>query len=62
VDRYELGSPPIAVGVLAASKRAFVAQKHPEGRVTFVDVETGLARTLTGFELGARVVDGSQAK
>ena len=56
VDRYELASPPIAVGALVEAKRAFVAQKHPEGRLTFVDLETGLVRTLTGFELGARVV------
>ncbi len=62
VDRYELASPPLAVGVLGDVKRAFVAQKHPEGRLTFVDLDTGLARTLTGFELGARVVDGSQAQ
>lgn len=60
VDRYPLGSPPISVGVLGASNRAFVAQKHPDGRVTFLDLDTGQARTLTGFELGARVVDGSQ--
>ena len=60
VDRYELASPPISVGALADAKRAFVAQKHPEGRITFIDLDTGLARTLTGFELGSRVVDGSQ--
>ena len=60
VDRYELASPPIAVGALIEAKRAFVAQKHPEGRITFLDLDTGLARTLTGFELGARVVDGSE--
>lgn len=60
VDRYELASPPIAVGVLDDAKRAFIAQKHPEGRLTFVDLDSGQARTLTGFELGARVVDGSK--
>jgi hypothetical protein len=60
IDRYPLGSPPISVGVLGAANRAFVAQKHAEGRVTFMDLDTGQARTLTGFELGARVIDGSQ--
>lgn len=59
VDRYALTSPPIGVGLVPVSNRAFVAQQHPEGRITFIDFETGLARTLTGFELGARVVDGS---
>ena len=38
----------------------YVAQKHPEGRITFVTLDSGDARTLTGFELGARVVDWSQ--
>ncbi len=59
VDRYDLASPPIAVGAVVGAKRAYVAQKHPEGRLTFIDLDTGLARTLTGFELGARVIDGS---
>ena len=60
VDRYDLASPPIAVGVVAGARRAFIAQEHPEGRLTFVDLETGIARTLTGFELASRVVDGSK--
>lgn len=60
VDRLPLASPPIAVGVVEGAKRAFVSQQHPEGRLTFVDLDTGAARTLTGFELSARVVDGSK--
>jgi hypothetical protein len=59
VDRYELASPPIAVGALQQARRAFVAQKHPDGRITFVDLDSGMAKTLTGFELGSRVVDGT---
>jgi hypothetical protein len=31
---------------------------HPEGRITFFDLATGAARTLTGFELASRVVTG----
>jgi hypothetical protein len=59
VQRYALASPPIAVGIIAGARRAFVAQQHPEGRLTFIDLDTGVARTLTGFELSSRVVDGS---
>ena len=40
VDRYPLASPPIAVGVVAGAKRAFIAQQHPEGRLTFIDLDT----------------------
>jgi hypothetical protein len=46
--------------VVAGARRAFVAQQHREGRITFIDLISGEARTLTGFELGARVVDGSR--
>jgi hypothetical protein len=60
VDRHALSSPPIAVGSVLAANRAYIAQEHAEGRITFIDLDTGLARTLTGFELAARVVDGSQ--
>ena len=60
VQRFRLASPPIAAGVVAAAERGYVAQKHPEGRITFVTLESGEARTLTGFELGSRVVDWTQ--
>lgn len=60
VERYALASPPIAVGAVPNAKRVFVAQQHPEGRLTFIDLESGIARTLTGFELSSRVVDGSR--
>jgi len=59
VDTYPLASPPIAAGVVAGAGTAFIAQLHPEGRITFIDLTTGAARTLTGFELGSRIVDGS---
>jgi hypothetical protein len=59
-DKYTLASPPIGAGVVAGANRAYAAQSHPEGRITFIDLGTGQARTLTGFELGSRIVDGSQ--
>jgi len=58
VDRYALASPPLAAGIVADLRRAYVSQSHPDGRITFFDLDTGLSRTLTGFELGARVVTG----
>lgn len=56
VDRIGLASPPLASGMVPAASAAFVAQEHPEGRITFIDWIKGDARTLTGFELGAKVV------
>jgi hypothetical protein len=52
--RYELASPPTSVGIIPAADRAFASQVHPQGRISFVDLPTGLVHTLTGFELGAR--------
>ncbi|MES1210575.1 MAG: hypothetical protein ABUS79_31940, partial [Pseudomonadota bacterium] len=57
VQKIDLASPPIAVGVLAAANQGYVAQKNAEGRITFVALDSGQARTLTGFEIGASVVD-----
>jgi hypothetical protein len=60
VDMYPLASPPIGAGVVSGANTGYVAQSNPEGRITFIDLSTGHARTLTGFELGSRIVDGSQ--
>jgi hypothetical protein len=57
VDYVKLASPPLATGVVPAAGKGYIAQEHPEGRITFVDLADGSVRTLTGFELGAKVVD-----
>ena len=57
VDLLPLASPPLATGIVPLAGKSYVAQQHPEGRITFVDLEDGSAKTLTGFELGAKVVD-----
>jgi len=63
-ERFPLASPPSAAGFVGSVGQAFIAQEHPEGRVTFIDSSSGLVRTITGFELGASVVvwsrDGGQ--
>jgi hypothetical protein len=51
----QLSSPPLAAGIVPTANRAFVAQAHPEGRITFVDLADGSQHTLTGFELAAEV-------
>lgn len=59
IQTYSLASQPISAGIAAGADKGFVAQKHPDGRITFVDFNTGDVRTLTGFELASQVVDGS---
>jgi hypothetical protein len=53
-----LASEPLAAAVMPDVGRGFVAQSHPEGRITFIDLVSGDPRTITGFELGSKVVTG----
>lgn len=57
VDTFALASPPLATGVMGDAGLGYVAQSHPEGRVTFIELATLRARTLTGFELATKVVE-----
>lgn len=55
-DSVTLGSPPLSVGAVPSSRRVFVGQEHPEGRISFIDWESGALQSVTGFELNARIV------
>jgi hypothetical protein len=57
VDAFPLDSVPLpqASGLVPDANQAFVAQAHPEGRITFIDLDTRELHTLTGFELAAEV-------
>ena len=57
VEAIGLGSTPISLGSVPQSERVFVNQEHPDGRITFIDWNTGAARTVTGFELNSRIRD-----
>jgi DNA-binding beta-propeller fold protein YncE len=57
IDAIELPSRPLASGLVPDAGKGFVAQHHPEGRVTFIDMESGTEKTVTGFELSGKVVD-----
>jgi hypothetical protein len=39
--------------------RGYVGQDYADGRITFVDLSSGSERTITGFELAAQIVTGS---
>lgn len=57
VTTKQLGSPPSQIGILPAAGTAFVAQRHPLGRVTFVGLASDAMRTLTGFDLNSDIVE-----
>jgi hypothetical protein len=57
VDFSALSSRPLSSGTVPAARKGFVAQEHPEGRITFIDLGDGQSREITGFELSAKVVN-----
>ena len=57
VDAITLGAEPLASGLVLDENRGFVAEAHPQGQVTFIDLETAESKTVTGFELSSQVVD-----
>lgn len=61
VDRVALPSQPLAgaTGLVPDAGMAYIAESNPEGRITFIDLETGVPRTITGFEIAAKVIDGN---
>lgn len=57
VQTKSLGSPPSSIGILPGAGQAFVAQRHPLGRVSFVDLVSDGLRTVTGFDLNSHIVN-----
>ncbi len=55
VDSLELGSLPIALGVVPAAERVFVSQEHADGRITFIDWNSLDTSSVTGFELNSKI-------
>jgi hypothetical protein len=60
IDKVLLPSRPLpgATGLVPEAGVAYIAQAHPQGRITFINLETGVPRTITGFEIAAKVVNG----
>jgi hypothetical protein len=57
VDIFPLDSVPSpqSSGLVPEANQAFIAQQHPEGRITFIDLDSRELHTLTGFELATQV-------
>ena len=57
VDIFPLDSVPLpqSSGLVPEANQAFIAQQHPEGRITFIDLDSRELHTLTGFELATQV-------
>lgn len=55
VQPIVLGSPPVSIGSLPGTSKVFVGQDHPDGRMTFIDWQTAVTESVTGFELNSRI-------
>jgi hypothetical protein len=55
VEHVQLGSPPTSIGSVPRSKKVFIGQEHRDGRIAFIDWETGEIESVTGFELNSRI-------
>lgn len=57
VRSTDLASTPVALGVLPDGTQLYVAQRHPLGRMTFIDTREQRQRTLTGFALNSQIIE-----
>lgn len=60
VQSWDLGTPPEVIGVLPDIERAFVTQTHPEGRISFIQLDAesgdgGRLETVSGYALNGRI-------
>lgn len=55
VTSTTMGSRPTEIGNVPGTGRVYVSQEHPMGRMSFIDVETGEVRTVTGFQLNGQI-------
>jgi hypothetical protein len=50
-----LGPLPVIPGDPGSGRGVFVSQKHPAGRISFLDLESLDVQTVTGFELNGQI-------
>lgn len=55
VDPLPLGSKPLFIGAVQEGHTGFVLQKHPLGRISFLEPSTLDIDTVTGFEINAEI-------
>jgi hypothetical protein len=55
VEDVSLASEPMAMVYVPLARRVAVAQDHPNGRITFIDVDTGKTYSVTGYELNGLI-------
>ena len=51
----ELGSAPDSLGLIYGKDICYISQEHPEGRISFIDLDNSEIKTITGFELNSEI-------
>ena len=54
-DSFRVPSVPEGLGSIPSAGRIYISQRHPQGRMTFVDVASGARQTITGYQLNAGI-------
>jgi YVTN family beta-propeller protein len=52
---FRLASYPEGLGIVGPARRVYISQIHPQGRMTFVNVETDERQTVTGYQLNSGI-------
>ena len=55
VETFRVPSLPEGIGAIGSVGKVYINQKHPQGRMTFVDVRTNQRQTVTGYQLNAGI-------
>jgi len=55
VDQILLTSKPTSMVYVPVSRKVAIAQDHPNGRITFVDVDSGKTYSVSGYELNGLI-------
>ena len=54
-DSFRVPSVPEGLGLIQDAGRVYISQRHPQGRMTFVDVLSETRQTITGYQLNAGI-------
>jgi DNA-binding beta-propeller fold protein YncE len=54
-DSFRVPSLPEGLGPIRSAGKIYISQRHPQGRMTFVDAATEARQTITGYQLNAGI-------
>ncbi|MFU8802423.1 MAG: hypothetical protein ACNA8W_01315 [Bradymonadaceae bacterium] len=55
MDSFRVSSLPDGLGAIRGARKLYISQVHPQGRLSFLDVDTRERQTVTGYQLNAGI-------